>query len=108
MQKRQVVWDIYRYYLDRDTLQSMPENHIPAILSIKIKDDSIERFAKCQIQTRRWYYPPLDKHPAFIDIAKFSPQANDYLPITENLNLLGIPFHTSLTEADIIYICKQL
>jgi len=108
-QKRQVVWDIYQHYLDQEILQNMPTNHIPAILSVKVKDNStIERFAKCQIQTRRWYYPPLYKHPAFTDVPKFAPQANDYLPVTENLSLLGIPFHTSLTESDISYICNQL
>ncbi len=106
-QKREIIWNIYQKYLAKTTLQSMPKNHIPAILSVKIKDD-IPILANQQIRTRRWYYPPLYKHPAFTDIVKISPQENDYLPITENLSLLGLPFHTSLTEEEISYICNNL
>ncbi len=106
-QKRQTIWNIYQKYLDKATLQSMPENHIPAILSVKVNDD-IPIQNNPQVKTRRWYYPPLYKHPAFTDIVKISPQEDDYLPITENLSLLGLPFHTSLTEDDIIYICNNL
>ncbi len=106
-QKRGLIWSIYQKYLAKTSLQSMPENHVPAILSVKIQDD-IPILANKYIKTRRWYYPPLYKHPAFIDIVKISPQEDDYLPITENLSLLGLPFHTSLTKAEIIYICNNL
>ncbi|MCK5877230.1 MAG: DegT/DnrJ/EryC1/StrS family aminotransferase [Candidatus Marithrix sp.] len=107
MQRRKLIWNIYKNHLDITTLQSMPEDHIPAILSVRVKDDLLT-LDKQQIQTRRWYYPPLHKHPAFVDIPKFAPEESNYLPITENLSLLGLPFHTSLTEDDIIYICDNL
>ncbi|MDM8564764.1 DegT/DnrJ/EryC1/StrS aminotransferase family protein [Candidatus Halobeggiatoa sp. HSG11] len=105
IQRRKKIWDIYQDYLDKNTLQNMPKNYIPAILAVKF---NTKKSIDYQFQTRRWYYPPLYKHPAFTDIPKFGPETENDLPITENLSLLGIPFHTSLTEDDIIYICDSL
>jgi dTDP-4-amino-4,6-dideoxygalactose transaminase len=49
------------------------------------------------IETRRWYCPPLQEHPAFQGFA-MGP-----LPIVELLaeRLLGLPFHLSLNDASI-------
>ncbi len=57
------------------------------------------------IETRRWYYPPLYKHPAF---AHFGPEPD--LPATREISsrLLGLPFHTGLTEEDIERVCVTL
>lgn len=49
------------------------------------------------IETRRWYCPPLHGHPAFQACAAGP------LPVVDLLTerLLGLPFHLSLTDADI-------
>jgi len=50
------------------------------------------------IQSRRWYCPPLHRHPAFAALAHATP-----LPVCERLGLrlLGLPFHPWLEQADI-------
>lgn len=56
------------------------------------------------IETRQWYYPALDGHPAFYNVE------------TEDLSnahavsrrLLCLPFHTYMTEADVDRVCEVL
>jgi dTDP-4-amino-4,6-dideoxygalactose transaminase len=62
------------------------------------------------IETRRWYCPPLPKHPAFSDIPCIGSDGKQDLPVTARLadGLLGLPFHTSLKESQIEYICERL
>lgn len=115
----QQVWHTYHHYLPikekQINLQPVPKNHIPAIFPIKIQINNnlstlIEQFTNQGIQTRRWYYPPLYKHPAFSDTPLIAPDESDYLAETEKLSqcLLGLPFHTSLQEQQIAYICEVL
>jgi dTDP-4-amino-4,6-dideoxygalactose transaminase len=62
------------------------------------------------IETRRWYCPPLPKHPAFSDIPCVGPDGKQDLPVTARLadGLLGLPFHTSLKETQIEFICEKM
>ena len=56
------------------------------------------------VETRQWYYPALDGHPAFYNVE------------TEDLSnahavsrrLLCLPFHTYMTEADVDRVCEVL
>ena len=70
----------------------LPEQHDPAGLA--------ERLRERGIHTRRWYYPPLHRHPAFAE----APRAGD-LPVTRRIanQLLGLPFHLEITPADMDY-----
>ncbi len=64
----------------------------------------MNRLQDKKIETRRWYHPPLHRHPAF---KRFQ---SSPLPITENISsrLIGLPFHTFLSEQDVIYVCRSL
>ena len=116
-QRREAVWRLYRQYIDPHLLQAMPKHHIPSVLSVKIHSERnnarvmtevTDYFHKQGIQTRRWYYPAVHQHPAFRECLNFAPQESSHLPVTENLSLLGLPFHSSLTEDDIVSICHHL
>ena len=65
----------------------------------------IARMAAANIQTRRWYYPPLHRHKVFAR----HPRAEE-LPIAEALaaRLLGLPFHPFLRPQDIERIATTL
>jgi len=56
------------------------------------------------IQTRQWYCPTLDRHPAF---ASFGAEP---LPVAHSLSerLLGLPFYLDITTAQIRRVCESL
>lgn len=56
------------------------------------------------IETRQWYCPTLDRHPAFKDYAP------DALPVAQDLSrrLLGLPFFVDLDQMQIRRICTSL
>ena len=60
------------------------------------------------VATRRWYSPALDEHPAFTHLR--GSRAEDPFPVTRDLanRVLGLPFHTRLKRADVVYVCQQL
>lgn len=112
LRRRQRVSTAYRRHL-RDIegvqLQSWPTARAPALLNVRLTANAVtiaERLAAAGIQTRRWYVPTLVEHPAF---ASFVP-ADLHLPVTERLapHLLGLPFHTSLDDEDVAYVCAAL
>lgn len=57
------------------------------------------------IETRRWYTPTLERHPAFRGL-----KVEGDLKNCRRLNdeILCLPFHTSLTEADVDRVCEVL
>ena len=63
------------------------------------------RLAAEGIETRRWYYPPLNRHPAFADAC-----VADELDATAAISsrLLGLPFHLLLNVADIARVAETL
>jgi len=65
-------------------------------------DEVIKRMADEGIETKQWYRPYLDERTDFT--------ANDPLPVTNHLrkHLVGLPFHTELTQSDVAYICDTL
>lgn len=61
-----------------------------------------DHLARKRIETRRWYYPPLHRHPAFSRFSLPGENGGSDIHVTEELgeSLLGIPFHGLLTEDD--------
>jgi dTDP-4-amino-4,6-dideoxygalactose transaminase len=57
----------------------------------------IARLTRAGIQTRRWYYPPLSRHPGFSGAER----ADDLAGVAAIAGrVLGIPFHLELTPED--------
>lgn len=63
------------------------------------------RLAAKGIETRRWYYPPLHRHPAFADAG-----VAGNLDATTRISsrLLGLPFHLDLDSAGIGRVAEAL
>jgi dTDP-4-amino-4,6-dideoxygalactose transaminase len=63
------------------------------------------RLAAEGIETRRWYCPTLERHPAFRGCALAGP-----LEVCASLNdrLLALPFHVQLEDAEIETVCRAL
>ena len=62
------------------------------------------------IETRRWYYPPLQRHPAFAACPIFVPLNDSVMPVTESLAeySLGLPWHGFLRTQDLARIQRVL
>lgn len=83
----------------------VPQDHRPWVRSTfvvrvaggvtPVLQESLEQVG---VPTRRWYFPALTHHPAYAGCATIGD-----LPATERLagELLGLPFHLGLTQADI-------
>lgn len=56
------------------------------------------------IETRRWYTPTLDRHPAFAHLKREDLTNCHWL----EGRVLCLPFHLHLTEADIDFVCDRL
>jgi dTDP-4-amino-4,6-dideoxygalactose transaminase len=91
-------------------LQRRPEDGVYSILPVVLPEgtSSVEiarRLASRNIETRRWYCPTLERHPAFADC----PVAGE-LRVSAMLNerLLAIPFHVFLSDEDIETVCGEL
>ena len=63
------------------------------------------RLAAEGIETRRWYYPPLNGHPALADAG-----VADKLEATSRISsrLLGLPFHLDLDQARMDRVAQSL
>lgn len=86
--------------------QDRPRGVYP-IMAVKLPVAAMEtglRLAALGIETRRWYYPPLNQHQLFAAGARGS------YPVTEDLgrHLLGLPYHLFLTEEDVARVCASL
>lgn len=57
------------------------------------------------IETRRWYLPLIHNHPAFSGAQILGPIQHS---IDLSQSLVSIPFHTNLTDADLVYITRTL
>ena len=58
-----------------------------------------------QIDTRRWYLPPLHRHPGFVNLPRMK-----NLEVAEAIadDLIGLPFHSQLDDAAIGRICAAV
>lgn len=67
-----------------------------------------EEMKRLGIETRRWYYPAMDKHPV---ISKHpNVMVKEEMPVTRMLEerFLGLPWHAHLKEADVVTVCATL
>jgi dTDP-4-amino-4,6-dideoxygalactose transaminase len=71
-----------------------------------------DRMAISCVETRRWYCPPMHRHPMFEKPGnRKARRANPVnLPVTDDLaeHLLGLPYHLHLTETDVEAVCEAL
>jgi len=75
----------------------LPVSSDPALVASRLAAEGIE--------TRRWYYPPLNLHPAFAD-AGVAGNLEATTSISERL--LGLPFHLDMDSADIGRVAETL
>jgi len=110
--RRIQLWDRYRKDLaqlgDRAAAQAGP-GCAPAMLVLRLPSAAQrirEALAEIGIGTRRWYCPPLHRHPALADLQRIGPQTAE-LPVSDALGetLLGLPFHTLLSTEDVARAC---
>jgi dTDP-4-amino-4,6-dideoxygalactose transaminase len=117
-ERNKMIWQIYQRCLkslgEQIGFQQGPEQRIHSQMPVSVPAGQVSRLAtwltEQGIETRRWYCPPLPKHPAFSDIPCVGPDGKQDLPVTARLadGLLGLPFHARLEETQIEFICDRL
>ncbi len=117
--RRRRVWAWYRSRLERSwnsvALQQQDADYVRSVVVVKSLTPggatTLEhRMAKSNVETRRWYHPPLYEQPAFSDAQRVGPDGGNHLPETAELaeRLVGLPFHSFLCEFDITRISSLL
>ncbi|MGH8631667.1 MAG: DegT/DnrJ/EryC1/StrS family aminotransferase, partial [Burkholderiales bacterium] len=108
---------VHRQYLDAlarycptVVLQQRPPEGVYSTMPVLLPErasaqTALERLASQGIETRRWYCPTLEKHPAFRDL----PIAGE-LRVSRTLSdrLLALPFHAFLGPEDVDAVCAAL
>jgi dTDP-4-amino-4,6-dideoxygalactose transaminase len=99
----------YRDHLPNVGQQDRPPGVYP-ILAVKLPvgcsvSGILVRLINLDIETRRWYWPPMHLHPCVA--GQGTPP---HLPVTNDLSarLLGLPYHLFLTEDDVAAVCETL
>lgn len=113
-QRRCAVWAAYRAALAEvahAAWQPFDAHTPPAVLSVALgleAETMAGRLARAGVETRRWYAPPLHRHPAFSGIERAGPDED--LPVTEHLYryCLGLPFHAFLSHEDVAAVVENL
>lgn len=90
-------------------LQQRPPNGIYTILQVAlpagVKRDTVAAALASQgIETRAWYLPLVPDHPAYAACE----QADLTTVRTLGPQLLGLPFHPGMDDADIVRVCSTL
>jgi dTDP-4-amino-4,6-dideoxygalactose transaminase len=111
--QRQRLYNSYAASLERRELRSKvtlaTRSSAASNISVRrhggICKRDISQLNNAGIETRRWYWPPLHRHPAFATY----PRVDD-LAATEIVSdqLLGLPFHLKLSSDDISRVCENL
>jgi len=57
------------------------------------------------VESRRWYWPPLHRHPAFADCERIGDLARTEMLAAQ---LIGLPFHLHLDDDDVARVCVAL
>ena len=94
-------------------LQAGIEGFVPAVFPVFIAGKRLaigEAMAAVGIQTRYWYLPLLDQHPALAHLSFAEGNGADKMRACDELErgLVGLPFHGFLSAADIDRVCNVL
>jgi dTDP-4-amino-4,6-dideoxygalactose transaminase len=114
LERRRRFFDEYRAHLRQlPQVGVQPLQSPPATFCVRLPIDAAAAavaLADANIETRRWYWPPLHEHPAFGNASLIGPGGEVRLPVTERLAraLLGLPFHTRLTTGDVAAVVRAL
>lgn len=109
VEQRAKLWAAYRATLGGiEGLRLQELAHEPAMLVASFaggKAAAATSLAAAGIETRRWYLPPLHRHPAFAQVSILGP-----LPVTAGLEreALGLPFHNRLSTEDLAAVGETL
>ena len=111
--RRELIYDTYAACLNRPELRpvlsiatlSSASPTFSIHLHAGADDEKIEFLLARGVETRRWYWPPLHRHPAFRRCRRASE-----LRVTEKLagTLLGLPFHIRLGREEIDRVADAL
>jgi dTDP-4-amino-4,6-dideoxygalactose transaminase len=111
--RRLAIYQAYAAALDRPDLRSAvtlaTRSSASPNLCVRMHrgnvDRTVSRLAESGIETRRWYWPPLHRHPGFADLPRVGS-----LEVTETLadQLLGLPFHLELKPDDPARVSEAL
>jgi dTDP-4-amino-4,6-dideoxygalactose transaminase len=113
---RGALWDRYWPLLravDGVVLQRGFAASPPAVLALATPMDGaacVAALAAAGIEARRWYCPPLHRHPAFTHLEHAGAGAAPGLPVAEALgaHVVGPPFHNFLSPEDLERISGTL
>lgn len=118
--RRQKVLDLYMDAFGAKAFHPQTASHVPGTLLLDTaglpnaadgKADAVTRaLDHARIQTRKWYFPPLDEHAAFNGTSVIAENDGRRLPVITDLKrrLVGLPFHAFLQEGDIAYIAETV
>lgn len=114
LERRRAVFEDYRRGLAAlsDVKLQAGFDGPPATLCLRLPVSAAvvaQGLAQLAIETRRWYLPPLQQHPAFRELRTVGPEGAG-LPVTQSLaeSLLGVPFHTRLSSDDVTQVVYAL
>lgn len=115
--RRQVRIALHRRYLETMSavcpqvrLQSRPPDGVYSILPALLPEGTTAEHVRSRlgargVETRRWYCPTLEKHPAFREV----PRAGPLLVVTQlSERLLALPFHPFLGHDEVQTVCTEL
>lgn len=109
------LYDWYDRLLPVCVVKQKRPRGVYSLLSVKtpIPAEHVQnRMREAGIETRRWYTPPMHRHPMFEKQGnrKQRRARRINLLITDALadHLIGLPYHLSLTESDVAQVCEAL
>ena len=105
--------DWYAKHLPASVVAQRRPRGVYSLMPVKLPVQAapvMEALKAAGVETRRWYVPTLDQHPMFQKMGNREQRRARHLPITLHLagHLLGLPYHTYLTEADVVEVCEKL
>lgn len=98
------LFDWYEKHLPASVIKQARPRGVYPMIAVRLPcpvAPVMASMALAEVETRRWYYPNLARHPLF---------ESEEPPITAKLSerLLGLPWHLFLTEQDVISVCQAL